>query len=248
MCPPLLAAIPFAASVGGALGTSAAAGGLLIAGVAASGAAAGLAYMGAKQQADYNNEFQNYQYEQTQRLARENLVNQYKMVGLRQIEERAAMSQQMQVIQSETMQALGEATVRSGESGVYGNSINALMMDFRRQQAESVGNVELNYLMRDRQLQMEQVGLRSQAEANVIRAMPQYTMAPSILSPILQTAGAGFGLAGNLAGPKFLQPDSAGAPISSGVRADGPYSYTGAGSNWMRPYQRFGFSFGGGGR
>jgi hypothetical protein len=244
MCPPLLAAIPFAASVGGALGTSAAAGGLLIAGVAASGAAAGLAYMGAQQQAEYNNEFQNFQYEQTQRLARENLVNQYKMVGLRQIEERAAMAQQMQVIQSETMQALGEATVRSGDAGVYGNSINALMMDFRRQQAESVGNASLNYMMRERQLQMEQTGLRSQSEANIIRSMPQYTMEPSILSPILQTAGAGFGLAANLVGPKFMSPDG------------GTNMTTTAPSSWSLPkssdawgsYNRFGMSFFGGTR
>ena len=207
MCPPLLAAIPFAASMGSALGTSAAAGGLMIASLAASGAAAGMSFMGQKQATDNANAYQKYQYEETQRLATDNLMNQYRQIGLRQVEESAAFSQQVTSVQNESIQALSQAAVRSGESGVYGNSVDALMMDFRKQQTESVGNLELNYAMRGRQIQAQALGLQGQAESQINRTVPQYQMTPSIISPILQTAGAGFGMAANLAGPNFFRSD-----------------------------------------
>jgi hypothetical protein len=219
MCPPLLAAIPFAASLGSALGTSAAAGGLLIAGTALSGAAAGMSFVGQKQAADAQNKYQKYQYEETQRLAGENLLQQYRQIGLRQQEERAAFAQQIQQIEMEGRQALGQAAVSQGESGIYGNSFEVLLMDFRRQQMESIANAELNYSMRERQMNLESQGYRSQAEAQVIRAMPQYQANPSIISPVLQTAGTAFGLAGSLAGPGFFQ-SGGGAPAQSSVVGD----------------------------
>lgn len=239
MCAPLLAAIPMAATVGGALGTSAAAGGLVIAGIAASGAAAGLQYMGQKQAADSSNNFQQYQYDQAQRLANENLLQQYKSIAMRQQEERAAASQQVQKIQEEGFAALGEAAVASGDSGVYGNSVSVLMDDFRRQQTESISNSDLNYAMRSRQIQASMAGMQGQAESQMIRAMPQYQSAPSIFSPILQTAGAGLSLAGNMAGPGFRTPEGAAASNS------GPtFSYTGSGGS--SPFMKYNQTFGSG--
>lgn len=211
MCAPLLAAIPLAATLGSALGTSAAAGGLIIAGVAASGAAAAVSFKAQSDAVSSQNDYQKYQYEQTQRLANENLLLQYKQIGLRQGEERVAMSQQIQQIQREGYAALGEAAVQSADSGVYGNSVDALMSDFRRQQSESTSNAELNYLMRSRQINMEMKGMAGQAEGQVIRSMPQYAADPSILSPILQTMGGAFGMMGSLAGPGFRSTDGLGA-------------------------------------
>lgn len=222
MCPPLLAAIPFASSIGTALGTSAAAGGLLIAGTAMSGAAAGLSYMGQKQATDQQNAFQKYQYEETQRLANANLLQQYRQIGLRQQEERAAFAQQIQQIEMEGRQAMGQAAVQQGQSGIYGNSYDILLMDFRRQQMEAVGNAELNYAMRDRQMNLEAQGFRSQAEAQVIRAMPQYQASPSIISPILQTFGSGLGMAADFAGPGFFAPEQTAQAATANVV--GPYS------------------------
>jgi len=215
MCPPLLAAIPFASTVGTALGTSAAAGGLLIAGTALSGAAAGLSFVGQKQAADAQNSYQKYQYEQTQRLANENLLQQYRQIGLRQQEERTAFAQQVQQIEMEGRQAVSQATVAQGSSGLYGNSYEVLLMDFRRQQMEAVSNAELNYSMRERQLNLEQQGVRSQAESQVIRAMPLYQAQPSVAVPILQTLGSGFSLAGSMAGPSFFQ--AGGGPEGGGT-------------------------------
>ena len=201
MCPPLLAAIPFAASMGSALGTSAAAGGLMIASLATSAAAAGMSYAGQKQASDDANKYQKFQYEETQRLATNNLMLQYEQIGLRQREEGQAFAQQMQVIQSEGMQALGQAAVKSGESGVYGNSVEALMNDFRRQQTDSVANLELNYAMRGRQIQAQALGFQGQAETTINKSIPQYQAAPSIVTPLLQTAGAGLNTAAMLQGP-----------------------------------------------
>jgi len=221
MCPPLLAAIPLAASLGSALGTSAAAGGLLIASTAMSGIAAGMSYIGQKQAVDAQNSYQKYQYEETQRLANDNLLQQYRQLGLRRQEEQTAFAQQVQQIDYEGRQAMGQAAVRQGESGIYGNSFDALMMDFRRQQSEAVSNASLNYAMRDRQIGLEAQGFRSQAESQVIRATPLYQAQPSIVTPVLQTLGSGFGMAANLAGPNFLKPDGTTGQSSYGTYA--PY-------------------------
>jgi len=237
--------------LGTSLGTTAAAGGLIIAGVAASGAAAGLSYYAQDQQSKSSNDFQKYQYEQTQRLANENLLLQYKQIGLRQGEERVAMSQQIQQIQREGYSALGEAAVQSADSGVYGNSVDALMSDFRRQQSESTSNAELNYLMRSRQINMEMKGMAGQAEGQVIRSLPQYSAAPSIFSPILQTMGSAFGMMGNLAGPGFKNEAGSGGGAQTAMspssqarfgqtqftaRGSWGNSGTSAGSSYTNPF------------
>jgi hypothetical protein len=222
MCAPLLAAIPFASTVGTALGTSAAAGGMVIAATAASAAAAGLSFYGQSQAVKAQNNYQKYQYEETRRLSNENLLLQYRQIGLRQQEERVALSQQIQQIEMEGREAAAQAAVGQGQSGIYGTSYDILLQDFRRQQMEAISNAELNYAMRDRQLGLEMQGMRSSAEGQVIRAMPQYQASPSAAVPILQTLGAGLGYASSMAGPGFFAPEGGGG--GGGAKVVGDYS------------------------
>jgi len=183
MCPPIL--IPIGLALGASAEAAAAVGAMAVLTVATSATSAGMAFAGQKQQA----QVQRYQYDQTQRLANENLQIQYQQMAVRAREEQIAKSQQVQEIQSQAEQAFGAIRVEAGEAGIQGNSVNSLMGEFARQQNESLANLDINYDFRNRQLYMEQLGMRGQAESSMIRAYPNQT-APSIATPLLQTGAS----------------------------------------------------------
>ena len=194
MCLPLLA--PLGAALGASAQAAAAVGTMAALSVAASAAGAGLAFSGQQQQASA----QRYQYDQAQRLANENLQIQYQQMAVRSREEQIAKSQQVQEIQAQAEQAFGSIRTEAGEAGIQGNSVNSLMGEFARQQNESLANLDINYDFRNRQLYMEQLGMRGQAESSMIRAYPNQT-APSIATPLLQTGASVLntvGMYGNL--------------------------------------------------
>lgn len=184
--------LPFLAPVGAALGASAAAqaavGTIAVLSIAASAASAGVSYAGARASANAQEE----QYKQTQKLAQANLVNQYSSMAIRQREEQIAKAQQVEQLTNEAAKAYGNIQTTAGESGIRGNTVTSLMEEFKRQQGESLSNLQLNYDFRNRQLQIEQLGLQGQTQANIIRSYPTQSQ-PSILSPIFQTGGAALG-------------------------------------------------------
>jgi len=196
MCPPLLAAIP--AAVGSALGTSAAAGGLVLAGTALAGASAGLQFIGQSQVASA----QQSAWNQMAALTNADLNLKYQQMQLRELEERQAFAQQSMDISRRTAKAIGFTQAAAGEGGVYGNSINMLLQDFGRQQSDALFALRQNAQMRSRQFGLEALGLQNQGIANINRSAPD-TWQPSFLSPILQTVGAGFNFAANNIGPDF---------------------------------------------
>lgn len=196
MCVALLAAIPGAVPLGAALGTSAAAGGLVIAGTTLAGASAGLQFLGQQQAAST----QEAMWHQTAALTSADLRLKYQQMQLREMEERAAFAQQTQEIQRRTMKAMGFTQASAAQAGVYGNSVNMLLADFGRQQAESLFALRRNAEMRSRQMGLEMVGMQNAGIGNINRAYPSTTQ-PSLISPILQTAGMGLSLMGQNLGP-----------------------------------------------
>jgi hypothetical protein len=183
MCLPFLA--PIGVAIGASAANAAAVGTLAAFSLAATAASAGLSFAGQKQAADA----QEYQYKEGQRLANENLMLQYQQMAVRQREEQIAKSQQVQQITAEARNAFSTIATEAGEAGIQGNTVNILMGEFERQQGEALANLNLNYDFRNRQLQLEQLGMRGQAEAAMIRAYPTQGQ-PSIFSPLLQV-GAG---------------------------------------------------------
>lgn len=203
MCPPLLAAIPGAlaalpgaASLGTALGTTAAAGGLVMAGTALAGVSSGLQFFGQAQAASAQEDA----WRQTAALTNADLRLKYQQMQMREMEERQAFAQQSMEITRRTAKALGYTQAAAGEGGVYGNSVNMLLQDFGRQQSESMFALQRNAEMRSRQFGLESLGFQQQGIANINRSAPT-TSQPFFLSPILQTAGAGLGYAASMMGP-----------------------------------------------
>lgn len=183
MCLPLLA--PIGAALGASEAAAAAVGTLTTLSLAATAASAGMTFAGQQQAANS----QEYQYRESQRLASENLQLQYSQMAVRQREEQIAKAQQVQSLRAQAEQAFSTIRTESGESGVQGNSVNILLAEFERQQSEALANLNLNYEFRNRQMRMEQLGMRGQAEASVIRSYPTQSQ-PSVFSPLLQV-GAG---------------------------------------------------------
>jgi hypothetical protein len=183
MCLPILA--PIGAALGASAAQAAAVGTMATLGLATSAAGAAMSFVGQSQAASA----QRYQYSEAQRLANENLQLQYRQMAVRQREEQVSKAQQVQQIRMEAEQAFGSIRAESGESGVYGNTVDILMREFERQQNESLSNLDLNYDFRNRQLQIEQLGMRGRAESAMIQAYPNQT-APSIITPLLQVGGS----------------------------------------------------------
>jgi len=182
----------FLAPIGIAMGASetaaAAAGTMAVLQVAAAAASAGVSFAGQKASADA----QAAQFKQSERLSQANLVNQYQEMAVRQRQEQIAKAQQVEQLTNEASKAYGNIQTTAGESGITGNTVSILMEEFKRQQTESLSNLNLNYDFRQRQLQIEQLGLQGQTQANIIRSYPTQAQ-PSILSPIFQTGGAALG-------------------------------------------------------
>jgi hypothetical protein len=204
-------------SLGTALGTSAAAGGMIIAGTTLAGASAGLQFLGQSQVASA----QESAWKQTAALTNADLKLKYQQMALRELEERQSFSQQSMEIGRRTAKAVGFTQAAAGEGGVYGNSINMLLQDFGRQQADALFALRQNADMRSRQLGLESLSLQNQGIANINRAAPD-TWQPSFLSPILQTAGAGFNLAAMNIGPGFGAASGGGGAVTQSVASGQP--------------------------
>lgn len=196
MCPPLLAAIPGAAALGTALGTTATAGGMVIAGTALAGASSALQFFGQQQAASAQEDA----WRQTAELTNADLRLKYQQMQLRELEERQAFAQQSMEIGRRTARAIGYTQAAAGEGGVYGNTVNMLMQDFGRQQSESFFAMQRSAQMRSQQFGLESLGYQQAGVANINRSAPT-TSQPFFLSPILQTAGAGLGYAAAFMGP-----------------------------------------------
>lgn len=183
MCLPFLA--PVGIAMGASEATAAAVGTITVLSIAASAASAGVAYAGQKSSADAAAA----QFKQSEKLSQANLVNQYSSMAIRQREEQIAKAQQVEQLTNEAAKAYGNIQTTAGESGIQGNTVNSLMEEFKRQQGESLSNLQMNYDFRNRQLQIEQLGLQGQTQSNIIRAYPTQSQ-PTILSPIFQTGAS----------------------------------------------------------
>lgn len=216
MCAPLFAAIPGAISLGGAMGVSSAAAGMMIAGTSIAAASAGLQFIGQSQAASA----QEAAWKQTAELTNADLRLKYQQMQLRELEERQAFAQQSMEIGRRTARALGYTQAAAGEGGVYGNTVNMLMQDFGRQQSESFFAMQRSAQMRSQQFGLESLGYQQAGVANINRSAPT-TSQPFFLSPILQTAGAGLGYAAAFMGPG-TGAEATGAEATKPLQRHGP--------------------------
>jgi hypothetical protein len=127
------------------------------------------------------------------KLANEAFVNQAGQARLRQSQEAEAAAQEKFEVSKQANQARATARVSAGESGVAGVSVDNLLSDFYRQEAEFNTNTDRNLEISDAQTGAEIQGLRAGAIDRVIGSKRAPVNRPSFLA-------TGLGIANNAIG------------------------------------------------
>ena len=112
-------------------------------------------------------------FEETRLSSNANFLSQAAQVNLRIQQESESVSQQSQFIEQERAQASSSASVSAAAAGVSGNTVDALLQDFRSSAAMQTGSAERNLSLFRRQSAEEIRGLRANARNRTVSALPQ---------------------------------------------------------------------------
>jgi len=194
-------------------GMSAAALGMTAITTAISGAGA---IMGQQSQAASiaaQNKAQRQRYLQQTKISNQALEYKYDAMADRQSQDNRLHQQQMAERQRAYDDAMADVTTSAAESGATGINLAAIRQSMDMEMGQ--GNVALatNLRWRSRQYQRSQLGYQSTAAGQILATTPQYEAPPSIVGPLLGTAGAGMGNLARFGGERWLSTISAqGAP------------------------------------
>ena len=143
-------------------------------------------YQGQRQQAKQQARFQDKATEAEQQRA----LQEKSSIRMRQAQEQEATNRELGDVAMKAREAMARATVSAGESGVAGASVDALIDDFTRQEAEYRMGVGRQQEMRDVQtgLALTDAGYRSQ---NRLIDINRPINRPSFLSGVLGAGSAG---------------------------------------------------------
>jgi hypothetical protein len=156
-----------------------------------SGAEAVASYVGQKNDAEYA-----YQQQQKAFLTnrKDNLEASkfaFHDLSLAELEHQTATSESLFDVGLEAQQARSTAIVAAGESGVSGNSVDALISDINIQEARQRDRLALNQQFVEGQLQREKEGTIVQTRSRINSVQQAELRKPSLLVPLFQLAGAG---------------------------------------------------------
>lgn len=163
-----------------------------VAGLALGGGSAIAQYQGQRQQAKQQERYQ----EKAMEAERQRALQEQSSIRMRQAQEQEATNRELGDVAMKAREAMARATTSAGESGVAGASVDALIDDFTRQEAEYRMGVGRQQEMRDVQtgLALTDAGFRSR---NRLIDINRPINKPSFLSGVLGAGSAGLsGFAG----------------------------------------------------
>lgn len=138
-------------------------------------------------------------------------TNQINDVNLRQTQEQQAASQELVAAQRQTRTALSSARLSSGEAGVSGNSVDALLTDIGAQSSTYTQDVKLNEAQRLAQLDSTKTGIYAQTQDRINSVQPA--------NPWATALRIGGSAVGTLASLQSRVPPSDGAPSAGAAAA-----------------------------
>lgn len=141
--------------------------------------------------------------EQQARAAETRQIND---INVRELQEKQAASQQLEVAARQTTTALSSARLSAGEAGVSGVSVDALLSTIGAEGSTAAQNVKLNTDNTVQQLERQKLGVSAEADSRVA-SMPKAN--PFALA--LRIAGQGVGFATQM---QSRQAPSAGNPAA----------------------------------
>jgi len=154
-------------------------------------------YASASQQADAQNQY----YMENARAAQAATVNSYANLQIRQMQEREAADQKAQENAVAALEKRSTAQVSSGEAGVTGLSVDALVGNLFQQEGRNWMSINTNLQMTDQNLRTEMDNVKAQGQGRINSV--QRAQSPSPFPFLLQ------GLSGAL--EAFRGPSAAGA-------------------------------------
>lgn len=159
-------------------------------GLVMSAASAGVGYYGQRQAAEAQQDYQDRMYSETAKQAYEAYSHNLRQIANRTEQERAAMMDRTTDNAIEGMSARASTRVAMGEAGVAGNTVEALLLDFERQEAINKLQLETNFGWLSQQAEEDKKGAAAQAQARVSGATPGPVAMPSALAAGLSIAGS----------------------------------------------------------
>jgi hypothetical protein len=155
--------------------------------ISAAGTAA--SYIGQKQAADAQAAYGQDIYRYVKKSATANYYQQVNQIQTRVGQEQAKAGNEMLSNSLAAASAKSKAAVSLGERGVTGNSVNVLLSDFDRIEAQNHQALATNLQWMQQQAGQDILSARAQALDRIHGATPQPTVAPSLLAAALQLGG-----------------------------------------------------------
>lgn len=131
---------------------------------------------------------------ETGRAITEDAVQQFSQIGVRREQEADAAAQAILQISRDALEAKGTGRAQSGAGGVSGNSVEALINDFTRQQIARVEITKGNLRNTNAQLDEQSKSISSRANDLLFQNQPAPVSRPSLFGALFQV---GTGLLGN---------------------------------------------------
>ncbi len=156
-----------------------------------SGVQAGLQYVGQKAQAEATAEYQNKIHAQNTQIANDAAFNQYKGMQQRMSQEREARAMDIMKASRQARQAMGSGRAAAGEGGVAGNSVDALLRDFERSEAEYSYGQMRSQQFRESAMMDQMEAVRSQQQGRILSTIPEPVAMPN---PLMIPMALGQGL------------------------------------------------------
>lgn len=207
MCPPVAAAAPALALAGGggtlglsAVAAPAAAGGLFglssgtlgLISFGLSAAQQAFSFVGQQQASDTEAARHQAVADATKRSAEAALAIQVSGENQRLVETRTSASNQKQRVAIDAAKARSRIRTASGEAGVTGVSVNNLLSDFFRQEANQNDAITQNVEFAENAAKNNIEGFRAGAQSRTTAALPNPVPRPSLFSTALRVGGAAF--------------------------------------------------------
>lgn len=110
----------------------------------------------------------------------------FRDINIRELEESIAASETTFDSSLEAQAAASTAAVAAGEAGVSGNSVDALLADFKAQQARRKDRINQNLGLNLAQLERQKQGIRANARSRINSFRQVRVNKPSVLAPLTQ--------------------------------------------------------------
>ena len=111
---------------------------------------------------------------------------QYRGISERTLEEREALEAELRRVVTESTKAVGTAVVASAEGGVGGQSVAALLDQYRVDAARAIDDRQTGQKNRDRQAELDRINVETARRGRVLSGAQALPARPGFLGTALQ--------------------------------------------------------------